>query len=140
MVLFNVGYEIFKHLLSDALGGVEFDALYMDDNIKAYRPDVYNLDRPLQHIQMERWAYLRQVLYTAHVIELEDESEEEMPLGIVWIDRGKKTGQEDTTEKVGDEVAYTWRFEDLKGMADAVDEEFGQAGKIVSEVGRGMER
>jgi hypothetical protein len=89
---------------------------------------------------MERWAYLRQVLYTAHVIELEDESEEEMPLGIVWIDRGKKTGQEDTTEKVGDEVAYTWRFEDLKGMADAVDEEFGQAGKIVSEVGRGMER
>ena len=130
MVLFNVAYGIFKHLLDDALAGVQFDALYVNEDIVGDRPDLYNLECSLQHIQVGGWALLRQVLYTAHVIELDHGSEEEMPLGIVWIDTGKKTGRRIRWRRLG----MRWLMRGDLRMADAVDEEFEQAGKIVSEV------
>lgn len=38
---------------------------------------------------------------------------------------GKGTGKGSTMEKVRGTASFMWRFEEMRGMADAADEDFG---------------
>ena len=112
-------------MLAGSLAGVEFDAVYVAEEIGSYKPDLKNFEYLLEHVKSELGVEKADVLHTAHGIRADHVATKQMGMTSAWIARGEETGKGSTMESVGDTVAFTWRFEDMRGMADAADEDFG---------------
>ena len=125
VILSNVDKENFEHVLAGSLAEVEFDAVYVAEEIGSYKPDLNNFHYLLEHVKRELGVEKVEVLHTAHGIRADHVASKQMGMSSAWIARGEETGPGSTLEEVGDRVAFTWMFEDMKSMADAVDEDFG---------------
>ena len=124
VILSNVDKESFSHVLCGPLASVDFDAVYVAEQIGSYKPSLKNFQYLLSHVKEELGVEKGRVLHTAHGIESDHVSCKEMGMTSVWIARGEKTGPGSTMESMGDRATPTWVFEDMMEMAIAADEDF----------------
>ena len=124
VILSNVDKESFSHVLCGSLANVEFDAVYVAEQIGSYKPSLKNFQYLLGHVKEELGVEQGQVLHAAHGIESDHVPCKEMGMTSAWIARGETTGPGSTIKSMGDRATPTWVFEDMMEMAIAADEDF----------------
>ena len=124
VILSNVDKESFSHVLCGKLADVNFDAVYVAEQIGSYKPSLKNFHYLLDHVKEEFGVEKEQVLHTAHGIESDHVPCKEMGMTSAWIARGETTGPGSTMESVGDKAMPTWVFEGMMEMAVAADDDF----------------
>ena len=124
VILSNVDKESFSHVLCGSLANVDFDAVYVAEQIGSYKPSLKNFQYLLGHVKEELGVEKGQVLHTAHGIESDHVPCKEMGMTSAWIARGERSGPGSTMESLGNRATPTWVFEDMMEMAIAADEVF----------------
>ena len=66
VILSNVDKESFAQVLKGALAGVEFDAVYVAEEIGSYKPDLNNFQYLVKHARDELSVQMEEILMTAH--------------------------------------------------------------------------
>ena len=66
VILSNVDKESFAQVLKGALAGVEFDAVYVAEEIGSYKPDLNNFHYLVKHARDELSVQMEEILMTAH--------------------------------------------------------------------------
>ena len=66
VILSNVNKESFAQVLKGALAGVEFDAVYVAEEIGSYKPDLNNFHYLVKHAQDDLSVQKEEILVTAH--------------------------------------------------------------------------
>lgn len=125
-ILSNVDEESFSHVLCGPLASVDFDAVYVAEQIGSYKPSLKNFHYLLGHVKEELGVNKEQVLHTAHGIESDHVPCKEMGMTSAWIARGETTRPGSTMENMGDKAMPTWVFEDMMEMAIAADKDFDE--------------
>ena len=124
VILSNVDKESFSHVLCGNLASVDFDAVYVAEQIGSYKPSLKNFQYLLAYVKEEFGVEKEQVLHTAHGIESDHVPCKEMGMTSAWIARGETTGPGSTMESMRNKAVPTWVFDDMMEMAIAADEEF----------------
>lgn len=120
VVLSNVDNESFKAGNASALQGFKFDAVYTAQDIGSYKPDLKNFEYMLSHVEEEFGIKKDQVLQTAQSQFHDHHPAKEMGMKSSWIYRpGAVMGNRK-------DPVYTWKFDTLADMADAVDKELAE--------------
>lgn len=127
VILSNVDKESFAQVLKGALAGVEFDAVYVAEEIGSYKPDLNNFHYLVKHVRDELSVQKEEILVTAHGLKSDIEPAMIMDMTSAWIARGEG---EEKMENDDERVAFTWLFDTMGEMAAAAEREFGkQLGK-----------
>ena len=66
VILSNVDKESFAQVLKGALAGVEFDAVYVAEEIGSYKPALNNFHYLVKHARDELSVQMEEILMTAH--------------------------------------------------------------------------
>ncbi|KAF3037469.1 hypothetical protein E8E12_002945 [Didymella heteroderae] len=120
VVLSNVDNESFKEGNAHGLEGFKFDAVYTAQDIGSYKPDLKNFEYMLSHVKDEFGIEKDQVLQTAQSQFHDHHPAKEMGMKSSWIYRpGAVMGNRN-------DPVYTWKFDTLDDMADAVDNELAE--------------
>ena len=69
VILSNVDKESFAKVLKGALAGVEFDAVYVAEEIGSYKPDLNNFHYLVKHARDELSVQMEEILMTAHGVQ-----------------------------------------------------------------------
>lgn len=121
VVLSNVDNESFRAGNARGLEGFKFDAVYTAQDIGSYKPDLRNFEYMLRKVKEEFGVEKECVLQTAQSQFHDHHPAREMGIASSWIYRPDSVmGNRENPE-------YTWKFDTLADMADAVDREL--AGK-----------
>lgn len=129
VILSNVDKKSFDKVLAGAFKDVRFDAVYVAEEIGSYKPNMKNFHYLLEHVKEELGVEKKQVLHTAHGIKVDHVPAKELGLTSAWIQRDESTGSGSKMDDVKNKVAFTWQFNTMGEMADAVDEEYTKATK-----------
>lgn len=129
VILSNVDRKSFDQVLAGAFKDVKFDAVYVAEEIGSYKPDPKNFHYLLGHVKEELGVERKEVLHTAHGLRADHVPSKEMGLTSAWIQRGESTGPGSRMEEVKDKVAFTWQFNTMGEMADAVEQEYAKTSK-----------
>ncbi|KAK2742713.1 hypothetical protein FQN57_005168 [Myotisia sp. PD_48] len=135
--LSNIDRVSFSKTLNGPLAGLHdgmaadqpfFDAVYTAQDIGSYKPDLANFEYLISHVKVEFGVDKDDILHVAQSLHHDHEPAKKMGLHSAWIARGEGgvTGMGgDVAEYVGktDKVAFGWKFDDLKALADAIDQE-----------------
>lgn len=120
VVLSNVDNESFKAGNSYGLKGFQFDAVYTAQDIGSYKPDLKNFEYMLSHVKDAFDIQKDQVLQTAQSQFHDHHPAKHMGIKSSWIYRpGAVMGNRN-------DPVYTWKFDTLADMADAVDKELAE--------------
>lgn len=120
VVLSNVDNESFKAGNANGLEGFKFDAVYTAQDIGSYKPDLKNFEYMLKHVKDEFGVSKEEVLQTAQSQFHDHHPAKEMGIKSSWIYRpGAVMGNRK-------DPVYTWKFDTLADMADAVDKELAE--------------
>ncbi|OSS48277.1 hypothetical protein B5807_07599 [Epicoccum nigrum] len=123
VVLSNVDNESFRAGNERALEGFEFHAVYTAQDIGSYKPDPRNFEYMLRKVEDAFGVRKEHVLQTAQSQFHDHHPAKEMGIRSSWICRpGSVMGNRD-------DPVYTWKFDTLADMADAVDRELAEKGK-----------
>lgn len=123
VVLSNVDHDSFKRGNANGLKGYKFDAVYTAQDVGSYKPDLRNFEYMLKHVKEEFGVEKHEVLQTAQSQYHDHHPAKDMGMKSSWIYRpGAVMGNRD-------DPVYTWKFDTLAEMADAVEKEFGAQGK-----------
>ena len=129
VILSNVDKESFSKVLAGVFADVQFDAVYVAEEIGSYKPDLNNFHYLLDHVKKDLGVDRGQVLHTAHGLKADHPPAKELGLASAWIQRDESTGPGSKMEAVRGKVAFTWQFNTLGEMAEDVDQDFAKAGK-----------
>lgn len=111
-------------MLSGPLADVKFDAVYTAEDIGSYKPDLQNFHYLLDHVRDELDVGKEQVLHTAHGLKSDHVPAKQMGMSSAWIARGDgEGGPKSDLAAVEGKVAFTWQFETMGDMAEAVESE-----------------
>ena len=121
VILSNVDKKNFAQVLKSALAGIEFDAVYVAEEIGSYKPDLKNFEYLTTHVRDELGIEMEQILMTAHGLKSDHVPAMTVGMSSAWISRG--AGDKELKEVEG-KVAFTWRFDTMGGMAAAAEKEF----------------
>lgn len=128
VILSNVDRTSFAKVLQGPLADVQFDAVYTAEDIGSYKPDLNNFHYLLSHIKSEFGLDKDEVLHTAQSLRADHAPAKLVGLDSAWIVRG------DEGFAMGGEwadydgkIEYTWKFETMKEIADAVDADFASS-------------
>ena len=124
VILSNVDKKSFAQVLKGALAGVEFDAVYVAEEIGSYKPDLNNFQYLISHARDELGVEMEQVLMTAHGLRSDHMPAKKMGLSSAWIARGEGDKE---VKAVEGKVAFTWRFDTMGEMAAAAEKEFADS-------------
>ena len=124
--LSNVDRATCAKVLSEPLGGVNFDAVYVAEDIGSYKPDHRNFDYLFRQNLASFGISKEQTLHVAHGLQSDHGPAKEMGFFSAWIARG--TSEAEENEHAG-KVTYQWRWKSMGNMARDVVKEFEQAGK-----------
>ena len=69
VILSNVDKASFAQVLKGALAGIDFDAVYVAEEIGSYKPDLKNFQYLVTHARNELGVQMEQILMTAHGLE-----------------------------------------------------------------------
>ncbi len=123
VVLSNVDNASFKVSNANGLGGFKFDAVYTAEDIGSYKPSLNNFEYMLKHAKDDFGVEKHQVLQTAQSQFHDHHPAKEIGIKSSWIYRpGAVMGNRD-------DPVYTWKFDTLADMADAVDKELAEQRK-----------
>jgi len=123
VILSNVDKESFGKVLAGAFADVKFDAVHVAEEIGSYKPDLNNFHYLFKHVKEDFGIERRQILHTAHSLRADHVPSKELGLTSTWIQRDESTGPGSKMETFRDKVAFTWQFNTLGEMADAVEQE-----------------
>ena len=123
VILSNVDKESFDKVLANIFAEVKFDAVYVAEEIGSYKPDLNNFRYLFQHVNDDFGMSKNQILQTAHGLKSDHVPSKQVGLTSAWIQRDEETGPGSKMADVRDNVAFTWHFNTLGEMADAVDKE-----------------
>ena len=129
VILSNVDKASFDQVLTGVFADVKFDAVYVAEEIGSYKPDLNNFHYLLEHTKKELGIDKGQVLHTAHGLKADHVPSKQMEMASAYIQRDESPGPGSKMEAVRGKVAFTWQFNTLGEMADAVDEDFAMATK-----------
>lgn len=118
LVLSNVDKESFSASTAGALEGFRFDKVITAQDVGSYKPDHRNFEHMLEVAQSEFGVGKEQVLQTAQSQFHDHHPAKKLGIKSVWIERRGTMGNRQ-------EEIYDWRFETLRDMADAVEQELG---------------
>jgi 2-haloalkanoic acid dehalogenase type II len=120
VVLSNVDNESFSAGNARGLEGFRFDAVYTAQDIGSYKPDLRNFEYMLGKVKEEFGVDREYVLQTAQSQFHDHHPAREMGIRSSWIYRPDSV--------MGNRVdpVYTWKFDTLADMADAVDRELAE--------------
>ncbi|KAK3166812.1 hypothetical protein OEA41_009937 [Lepraria neglecta] len=93
VILSNIDKESFSQVLAGSLAGVEFDAVYVAEEIGSYKPDLKNFEYLLEHVKSELGVEKAEVLHTAHGIRADHVPTKQMGMTSAWIARGRRPGR-----------------------------------------------
>ncbi|KAJ8112731.1 hypothetical protein OPT61_g4968 [Boeremia exigua] len=117
VVLSNVDNASFAAGNAHGLEGFKFDAVYTAQDIGSYKPDLRNFEYMLSHVGSELGVSKEEVLQTAQSQYHDHHPAKEIGLKSAWIYRpGAVMGNRE-------DPVYTWKFDTLADMADAVERE-----------------
>ena len=122
-ILSNVDIKSFAQVLNSALAGVEFDAVYVAEEIGSYKPDLKNFRYLITHARDGLGVQMEQILMTANGLKSDHVPAMKVGMTSAWIARGE--GEKELKEVEG-KVAFTWRFDTMGEMAAAAEKEFGK--------------
>lgn len=123
VMLSNIDNDTIARTQCGPLAGVEFDAVYTAEMIGSYKPDLRNFEYLLKGVKEEFGVEKGEVLHTAQALHHDMMPAKSMGMSAAWIDRENE--EEKSAEmKAQGKVAYTWRFETLGEMAEAVEAAF----------------
>ncbi|KAF6229754.1 hypothetical protein HO173_011270 [Letharia columbiana] len=123
VILSNVDKKSFAQVLKGALAGIEFDAVYVAEDIRSYKPDLKNFQYLITHARDELGVQMEQILMTAKGLKSDHVPAMKMGMTSAWISRGEGN---DELKAVEGKVAFTWRFDTMGEMAAAAEREFGK--------------
>ena len=129
VILSNVDRESFDKVLANAFADVKFDATYVAGEIGSYKPDLNNFHYLFKHVKEQLGIEKEQVLHTAEGLKADHVPAKELGLTSAYIRRDHSTGPGSKMEQVRDKVAFTWQFNTMGEMADAVDQDFAKGDK-----------
>lgn len=124
VILSNVDKRSFAQVLKSALAGVEFDAVYVAEEIGSYKPDLNNFHYLIRHSRDELGVQLEQILMTAHGLKSDHVPAMKVGMTSAWISRGEGDKE---LKAVEGKVAFTWSFDSMGEMAAAAEKEFGNS-------------
>ena len=124
VILSNVDKKSFAQVLKGALAGVEFDAVYVAEEIGSYKPNLNNFQYLISHARDELGVEMEQVLMTAHGLRSDHMPAKKMGLSSAWIARGEGDKE---VKAVEGKVAFTWRFDTMGEMTAAAEKEFADS-------------
>ena len=120
VVLSNVDNDSFKMSNANGLQGFKFDAVYTAEDIGSYKPDLKNFEYMLKHVKEDFGVEKHEVLQTAQSQFHDHHPAKDMGIKSSWIYRpGAVMGNRD-------DPVYTWKFDTLADMADAVERELAE--------------
>jgi 2-haloalkanoic acid dehalogenase type II len=123
VVLSNVDNDSFlaNRQAPTGLQDFQFDAIYTAEDIGSYKPDLKNFEYMLAKVKQEFGVEKKDVLQTAQS-QFHDHPAKEMGMKSSWIYRpGAIMGNRD-------DPVFTWKFDTLAEMADAVEKEVAGQG------------
>jgi len=120
VMLSNIDNDSIARTLAGPLKDVEFDAVYTAQNIGSYKPDLKNFNYLLDGVQKDLGVEKKYVLHTAQSLTHDLVPAKAMGMSGVWIDR---EDEKDKFESLKDEVNFTWKFDSMGEMAEAVSNE-----------------
>ncbi|KAE8441852.1 hypothetical protein EG329_004253 [Mollisiaceae sp. DMI_Dod_QoI] len=122
VMLSNIDNDTIARTISGPLGGVEFDLVLTAQDIGSYKPDLKNFEYLLQKIKTELRFEKEQILHTAQSLRADHVPAMKMGMTSVWIDREHQVEKMQTLKENG-EVNFTWSFNTMGEMAEAVEKE-----------------
>ncbi|KPM43523.1 hypothetical protein AK830_g3036 [Neonectria ditissima] len=129
--LSNVDKESFRKTcegpLKDLIPG--FDAIYTAEDIGSYKPSLKNFEYLFDHLQTDLGFSKDQILHTAQSITADHVPAKQLGLTSAWIARRQEHRDGLADELIRDgKVGFSWRFNSLGEMADAVEKEIAAKG------------
>lgn len=123
VILSNVDRESFNKTLAKQLVGVDFDAIYTAQDIGSYKPDPRNFEYLIKHCEKDLGVQKENILHTAQSLYHDHVPSKQAGLTSAWIERlsGFESVMGGDLAKYQDKVSYTWHFNTMGEMADAVD-------------------
>ncbi len=120
VILSNVHHDGFA--ASNQKLGVEFDALYLAEDIGSYKPDPANFEYLLEHIDQDFGVDPDDLLHTAESLVHDHVQANGFELANCWIDRQRQSesGQLAETAALDEMPPVDYKFYTLQEMADAV--------------------
>ncbi|KAK0104640.1 hypothetical protein ONS95_004921 [Cadophora gregata] len=118
VILSNIDDASIARTVSGPLAGVDFDAVYTAQQIGSYKPDLKNFEYLLKGAERELGVRKEDVLHTSQSLTHECVPAKTMGMSSVWIDRDR---QDEKLKSLKEGVNFTWRFETLGEMAEAVE-------------------
>ena len=123
VILSNVDKKNFAQVLKNALAGIDFDAVYVAEDIRSYKPDLNNFQYLITHARDELGVEMDQILMTANGLKSDHVPAKKVGMTSAWISRGE--GEKELKEVEG-KVALTWTFDSMGEMAAAAEKEFAR--------------
>lgn len=129
--LSNCDRGSFEKTLAGPLRDVPFWRYYLAEDIGSYKPDLRNFEYLLAHVKDEGGVESGEVLHTAQSLMHDHVPAKTMGISSAWIAR-KGAGMGGAVDGMHEreEVGYGWRWASLGEMADAVDKEAAESGKV----------
>ncbi|PTB65496.1 HAD-like protein [Trichoderma citrinoviride] len=127
IALSNVDKASFKNTLENGLRGVEFDAIYVAEDIGTYKPNPNNFNYLVQHARQDFGIEKHEICHTAQSLTFDH-----IPIAslgfppAVWISRGGGSMGMGDIEAVKDKVNIGATYETLGDMAADVELAFGK--------------
>ena len=124
--LSNVDRASFAKTCAGPLKGVEFDAIYVAEDIGSYKPDLSNFHYLIDHLNKDFGIKKDEILHTAQSLFHDHRPAKTMGMSSAWIARKQgnaSMGGEAKSIIESGEVGFGWRFGSLGEMADAVERE-----------------
>ena len=117
-MLSNVDCESSEQTLAGPLRGAAFDAVITAQDVGSYKPDRRNFEYLLREVKAKFGVEKGEVLQTAQSQFHDHRPARDMGIKSCWIVRpGAVMGTRN------EEEVYDWKFDTLKELADALEEE-----------------
>ncbi|KAH8881877.1 putative haloalkanoic acid dehalogenase [Thozetella sp. PMI_491] len=123
VILSNVDKESFAKTLAGPLAGIQFDAVYVAEDIGTYKPDLRNFQYLVQRSDADLQVPKDKVLHTAYALIHDLVPAHAAGLSTCWIERTPNAMGGDISE-VGEQLGLNFRFKTLKDLADAAAKQF----------------
>lgn len=128
VILSNVDHESFDRTLSGPLKEVQFDAVYVAQDIGSYKPDLRNFEYLIDHCKKDLGVEKDGIIHTAQSLFHDLVPANKMGLASAWIERdtGMVSVMGGELGELKDQLDLTWRFKTMGDMADAVDDVYAR--------------
>lgn len=117
VVLSNIDRTSFR--ASNALLGVEFDAIYTAEEIGSYKPELRNFEYLIEHLKRDFGLVPGDILHTAQSLFHDHLPANQLGLASAWIDRRYAVAGWGATVPPATTPKFDFRFESMAAMAAA---------------------